>query len=56
MPKGKNEEIVGLLKDELKIMLKLVGLRSKINYDLIDDDGGDKKNKKCKNMCHKKET
>ena len=52
LPKGKNEKVIGLIKDKLggKIMTKCVGLRAKTYRYLIDDGNEDKKakgTKKC---------
>ena len=52
LAKGKNEKVIGLMKDELsgKIMTKFVGPRAKIYSYLIDDGSEDKKakgRKKC---------
>ena len=47
MPKGKNEKVIGLMKDELggKTMIKFDGLRAKTYSYLIDDGSEDKKAK-----------
>ena len=52
LPKGKNEKVTGLMKDELggKIMTKFVGLRSKTYSHLIDDGNEDKKPNDTKSM------
>ena len=44
------------MKDELgrKIMKKIVGLRVKTYSYLIDDTSKDKKSKRHKEVCHKK--
>ena len=52
LPKGKNEKVIGLIKDKLggKIITKFVGLRAKTYSYLIDDSSQDKKakgTKKC---------
>ena len=43
--KGKNEKVIGLMKDELegKITTNIVGLRVKTYSYLIDDGSGEKK-------------
>ena len=50
MPKGKNKNVIGLIKDELggKIMTKFVGLRTTTYSYLIDDGAEDKKAKDTK--------
>ena len=47
LPKGKNKNVIGLMKDELgaKTMTKFVGLRAKTYSYLIDDSSEDKKAK-----------
>ena len=47
LPKGKNEKVIGLMKDELdrKIMIKFVGLTAKTYSYIIDDGSEDKKQK-----------
>ena len=52
LPKGKNEKVTGLMKDELggKIMTKFVGLRAKTYSHLIDDGNEDKKAKDTNSM------
>ena len=52
MPKGKNEKVIGLIKDELgrKIMIKFVVLRAKTFSYLIDNRSEDERargTKKC---------
>ena len=52
LPKGKNKNVIGLMKDELggKIIKKFVGLMAKTCSYLIDDGSEDKKvkdTKKC---------
>ena len=52
LPKGKNKQVIGLMKDELgrKIMTKFVRLRAKSYSYLIEDGSEDKKakgTKKC---------
>ena len=53
LPKGKNKNIIGLLKDELggKIMTKFVGLRAKNYSYLIDGGSEDKKKAKGTKKC-----
>ena len=45
LSKGKNEKVIGLMKDELegKITTNIVGLRVKTYSYLIDDGSGEKK-------------
>ena len=45
LPKGKNKEVVGVMKDELggKVMKEFVGLRVKTYSYIIDDDSEYKK-------------
>ena len=45
LSKGKNEKVIGLMKDELegKITTNIVGLRFKTYSYLIDDGCGEKK-------------
>ena len=47
---------IGLMKDELgeKIMIKFVGLRAKAYSYLTDDGIEDKKSKRHRKVCHKK--
>ena len=60
LPKGKNEIVIGLMKDELrgKIMTKFVALRAKTYSFLIDEGSEDKKAKGTRHekLCHKKKT
>ena len=46
-PKGKNEKVIGLIRDELsgKIIAKFIGLRAKTYIFLTDDGSKDKKAK-----------
>ena len=58
LPKGKNKNVIGLMKDELgrKIVIKFVGLRAKTYSYLIDDGSEDKKAKGTKKCVKKKKT
>ena len=55
MPKGKNEKVIGLMKDELgeKIMKKFVGLTDE-TYSYLIDDGSEDKITKGTKKSHKK--
>ena len=55
LPKGKNEKVIGLMKDELcgKIMTKFVGLRAKTCSYLIDDGSENKKAEGTKSASQK---
>ena len=56
LPKGKNEKVIGSMKDELngKIVTKFVRLRSKAYSYLIDDGSEDKKAKDTKKCIIKR--
>ena len=56
MPRAKNKNVIGLMKDELggKIMIKFVGLRAKTYSYLVDDGSEDKKVKGTKKCVIKK--
>ena len=56
MPKGKNKQVIGLIKDELggKIMTKFVRLRAKTYSYLIDNGSEDKKTKGAKKCVIKR--
>ena len=53
LPKGKNKEVIALMKDELvgKIMIKFVGLRAKLIVSYIIHDGSEDKNAKGTKKC-----
>ena len=55
LPKGKNEKVIGLIKDNLggKIMTQFVGLRTNNYSYLIDDSSKDKKVKGTKTCAIK---
>ena len=57
LSKGKNERVIGLMKDELdgQLMKEFVGLRAKTYSYLKNDNDKDKKAKGTK-KCHKKKT
>ena len=57
-PKGKNEKVIGLMKDELggQIMKEFVGLRAKTCSHLKEKNDKNKKSKGTKKVCHKKKT
>ena len=48
LPKGKNKEVIGIMKDELgeQILKKFVGLKAKIYSYLKDNNDEDKKSQK----------
>ena len=52
LPKGKNEKVNGLIKDELggQIMKKIVGLRAK-TYSYLKDNNDEDKKAKCTKKC-----
>ena len=52
LPKGENEKVIGLIKDELggKIMIKYVGIGAK-TYSYLIDDGNEDKQEKGTNTC-----
>ena len=56
LPKGKNKEVIGLMKNELggKIMAEFVALRPKTYSYLMDDDNEAKKAKGTKKCVIKK--
>ena len=56
LPKGKNKEVIGLMKNELgrKIMRKFFRLKAKTCSYLIDDGSEDKKAKGTKKCVIKK--
>ena len=56
LPKGKNKNVIGLMKDELgsQIMIEFVGLRTKTYSYLKDKSDGDKKAKGTKKYVLKK--
>ena len=57
LPKGKNKEVIGLMKDELgrKIMTKVVGLGAKTYSYLVDDGSENEKAKGAKKCLIKKQ-
>ena len=57
LPKSKNENVIGLMKDELlgQTTEKFFGLRAKSCRYLRDNNDENKKAKN-KNVCHKKKT
>ena len=56
MPKGKNNKVIGLIKDNLggKVLTNFVGLRAKTYSYLLDDGSEDKKAKVTKNCVIKR--
>ena len=54
--KGKNEKVIGLMKDELggKIMTEFIGLRVKIFSNLTDDGSENKKAEDTKSFIIKR--
>ena len=57
LPTGKNEKVIGLMKDELggKIMTKFVALRPRAYSYLMDDGNSDKKAKGTKSFVINKD-
>ena len=55
LPKGKNERVIGIMKDELsgQIMKEFFGLRAKTHSYLKDNNDEDKKSKGTKNCVIK---
>ena len=58
LPKEKNEEVIGIMKDELggQILKKFVGLRAKMYSYLKDNNVEDKRVKRHKKVYHKKKS
>ena len=56
LPEGKNEKVIGLMKDELggKIMTEFIGLRVKIFSNLTDDGSENKKAEDTKSFIIKR--
>ena len=56
LAKGKNENVIGLMKDELKAktMINFVGLRARAYSYLVVDGSEDKKAKSTKELCQRK--
>ena len=56
LPKGKNEKVIGLMKDELggKIMTEFIGLRVETYSNLTDDGSENKKAEDTKSFVIKR--
>ncbi|XP_057294564.1 uncharacterized protein LOC130623081 [Hydractinia symbiolongicarpus] len=55
LPIGKNEKVVGLMKDELssKIMTEFITLRAKLYFTRVSRKRARSQSKRCEEVCHK---